>query len=180
MNLDYTQMTFFITQVHDSAISLGIAPEDAGALVDTLHTSFNTRCSPATVITYQRGGQQQQQQIGDTPEFQSVCIAENCPLAPHPDCAAYPLNGRALVPVNVTGIEDSGTGSGSNSTGGGGGNGGNGTTIATTSAGEDGPIQTGGAAAAGTGFLGGQVWEIILTVVVVMLSVEMPNLGRRV
>jgi hypothetical protein len=177
MNLDYTQMTFFITQVHDSAISLGIAPDDAAALVDTLNTSFNTRCSPATVITYQKGGQQQQQQIGDTPEFQSVCIAENCPLAPEADCAAYPLNGRALVPVNVTGIEESGTGSGSNSTGGGGG--GNETTT-TTSAGEDGPVQTGGAAAAaGTGFLGGQAWEIILTFVVVMLSVEMPNLGRR-
>ncbi|KAL3488128.1 hypothetical protein BJX62DRAFT_240385 [Aspergillus germanicus] len=180
MNLDITQMTFFITQVHDSAISLGIAPDDAAVLVDTLNTSFNTRCSPAMVITYRRGGQQQQQQIGDTPQFQSVCIAENCPLAPEADCAAYPLNGRALVPVNVTGIEDSGSGSGSNSTGvGGGGGGSNGTTTATTSAGEDGPVQTGGAAAAGTGFLGGQVWEIILTFVVVMLSVEMPSLGRR-
>ncbi|KAL2784044.1 hypothetical protein BJX66DRAFT_344398 [Aspergillus keveii] len=178
MNLDITQMTFFITQVHDSAISLGIAPDDAAVLVDTLNTSFNARCSPETVITYQRQ-QGREEQIGDTPEFQSVCIADNCPLAPEADCAAYPLNGRALVPVIVTGIEEleSGSGSGSNSTGSGDtGGAGNSTT---TSGGGDEPMQTGGAAAAGTGFLGGQVREIILTFVVVMLSVEMPNLGRR-
>ncbi|KAL2845829.1 hypothetical protein BJX68DRAFT_269027 [Aspergillus pseudodeflectus] len=177
MNLDYAQMTFFITQVRDSAISLGIAPADAAVLVDTLNTSFNTRCSPATVITYQRQGQQQQQQIGDTPEFQAVCIADDCPLAPEADCAAYPLNGRALVPVNVTGLADSG----SNSTGSGSGSGGDTGSAGnetTTSGGANGPVQTGGAAAVGAGFLGGQVWEVLLTILVVMLSVEMPSLGR--
>ncbi|KAL2826529.1 hypothetical protein BJY01DRAFT_255993 [Aspergillus pseudoustus] len=164
MNLDINQMNFFINQVRDSAISLGIDADDAAVLVDTLNTSFNTRCSPATIITSQTGP------IGDTAELHAVCIADNCPLAPQADCAAYPLNGRALVPVNVT--ETAGAGGNSTATGGG-----NGTTTTSTSGAGDGPVQTGGAAAVGLLRGGGEVWEIIATVLVVMLSVEMPNLG---
>ncbi|KAL3460744.1 hypothetical protein BJX64DRAFT_290052 [Aspergillus heterothallicus] len=164
MNLDLTQMNFFITQVRDSAISLGISPTDAAVLVDTLDTSFNTRCSPPAIITSSTGP------IADTAELQAVCIAADCPLARGADCEAYPLNGRALVPVNVTGSGGSGTTNTTTttSTSSGGGSGGNGTATGTAGAG-DGPVQTGGAAVLGL-LRGEGVWEVIFTVIVVMLS----------
>uniref|UniRef100_A0A093XB33 Uncharacterized protein n=1 Tax=Talaromyces marneffei PM1 TaxID=1077442 RepID=A0A093XB33_TALMA len=83
--------------VEDSATSLGISSDDAKVLGNTLNTSFNTRCAPATAIT----------NISAPAELQSVCIADNCPADPKQNCAAYPLNGVALLPVNLTATSNS-------------------------------------------------------------------------
>lgn len=85
-------MTFFISTVKSSALSLGIKEEDAAILYNTLDTLFNKRCSPPTAVAG----------INAPAELQSVCIAANCPLDPKANCSAYPDNGVAKIPVNVT------------------------------------------------------------------------------
>ncbi|KAL4899299.1 hypothetical protein BDW74DRAFT_183832 [Aspergillus multicolor] len=101
MDLDTFQMSFFIQQVQDSALSLGFFPADAASLADKLDTSFNRRCAPVTRV----GG------ISAPPELQAICIAENCPEHPRAMCGAYPRDGVALIPMNVTGSNDTSTGS---------------------------------------------------------------------
>jgi hypothetical protein len=92
MDFDTYQMSFFISLVKASAISLGFKIEDATILYNTLDTLFNKRCSPPTAVAG----------IDAPPELQSICIAENCPLDPKANCSAYPDNGVAKIPVNVT------------------------------------------------------------------------------
>ncbi|KAE9364813.1 hypothetical protein N431DRAFT_447960 [Stipitochalara longipes BDJ] len=92
MDFDTYQMTFFISTVKSSALSLGFAEADATVLYNTLDTLFNRRCSPPLAVSG----------INAPPELQSICIAANCPLDPNSNCSAYPDNGIALIPVNVT------------------------------------------------------------------------------
>ena len=66
--------------------------EDANIIYNILDTLFNKRCSPPTAAVG----------IGAPAELQSICIAENCPLDPNANCSAYPDNGIAKIPVNVT------------------------------------------------------------------------------
>jgi hypothetical protein len=92
MDLDIFQMDFFIGLVVTSATSLGISATDASLIGDSLYKLFNTRCAaPITVPN-----------IAAPPELQSICVAPDCPLDPNPNCSAYPLDGVALAPVNVT------------------------------------------------------------------------------
>ena len=90
-------MDFFIQQVEDAAISLGISSDDAKVLGNILNTSYNTRCAPAVGVT----------NISAPPELQSVCIADDCLADPNENCAAYPLDGEALIPVNITATSNS-------------------------------------------------------------------------
>jgi hypothetical protein len=92
MDFGTYQMTFFISLVKASAISLGFRIEDATILYNRLDTLFNKRCSPPTAVAG----------IVAPAELQSICIAENCPLDPKANCSAYPDNGIAKIPVNVT------------------------------------------------------------------------------
>lgn len=92
MDLDIFQMDFFIGLVVTSATSLGISAPDASLVGDNLYRLFNTRCAAPTIVP----------NIAAPPELQSICIAPNCPLDPNPNCSAYPLDGVALAPVNVT------------------------------------------------------------------------------
>ncbi|KAL4967070.1 uncharacterized protein BDV14DRAFT_198168 [Aspergillus stella-maris] len=96
MDLDIFQMSFFIRQVHDSALSLGLSSADAAWLANTLDTLFNRHCAPATRI----------EGISAPPEFQAVCIAENCLNYSPATCGLYPRDGVALVPVNATHSND--------------------------------------------------------------------------
>jgi hypothetical protein len=105
MDFDTYQMTFFISLVKASAISLGIKEEDAQIIYNTLDTLFNKRCSPPTAVAG----------VKAPAELQSICIASNCPLDPKANCSAYPDNGIAKIPVNVT-KEATGTSSSSSAT----------------------------------------------------------------
>jgi hypothetical protein len=92
MDFDTYQMSFFISTVKSSALSLGFTNADASSLATTLNTLFNFRCSPPVAVPG----------IKAPPELQSVCIATNCPLDPQADCGLYPDNGGAKIPVNVS------------------------------------------------------------------------------
>lgn len=95
MNLDNYQNTFFIWQLQTAALSLNFARQDVIDFGNTLQKFFNYRCSPATTFP-----------VSPTPELQSICIAENCPLDPEGgDCKVYPELGVAKVPVNVTEVK---------------------------------------------------------------------------
>lgn len=113
MDLDIFQMDFFIGLVVTAAASLGISATDASLVGSVLTKEFNTRCAAPISIP----------NIAAPPELQSICIASNCPLDPSSNCSAYPLDGVALAPVNVTNNATVGsTGNGtatSNSTSGG-------------------------------------------------------------
>jgi hypothetical protein len=107
MDLDIFQMTYFINLVVTALTSLGISPSDASLIGSSLTKQFNTRCAAPISVP----------NIAAPPELQSICIAPNCPLDPNPNCSAYPLDGVALAPVNVTtnvtvGSTGNGTGAG--------------------------------------------------------------------
>lgn len=99
--MDFTnaQMSFFISTVSSSALSLGFSTSDASSLASTLNTLFNFRCSPPISVPG----------INAPAELQSICIAADCPLDPNADCGAYPDEGVAKVPVNVTVVAANGT-----------------------------------------------------------------------
>lgn len=119
MDLDKYQMGFFIELCVSSMKSLGISATDAVLFGNTLTSFFDFRCSPPALVP---------NEPATDPELQSVCIAKNCPLDPKADCVAYPENGVALVPVNLTEAQSGGN----NETGGANG----------TSSAPGGPVQT--------------------------------------
>jgi hypothetical protein len=92
MDLDIFQMTYFINLVVTALTSLGVSPSDSSIIGTSLTKQFNTRCAAPISVP----------NIAAPPELQSICIAPNCPLDPNSNCSAYPLNGVALAPVNVT------------------------------------------------------------------------------
>lgn len=106
MKLDAFQTQFFVGQVMDSALSLGISSDDVAEIGDMLSKPFGNRCSPPTTIaTIEKNGR----------ELQSICIADNCPLDANATCAtcsAYPQ--EALTPVNITAIATSTSASSAN------------------------------------------------------------------
>ena len=109
MDLDTFQNTYFINLVVTSLTSLGVSPSDSALIGSSLTQKFNTRCAAPISVP----------NIAAPPELQSICIAPNCPLDPNSNCSAYPLDGVALAPVNVTTnvtVGSSGSGTVTNST----------------------------------------------------------------
>jgi hypothetical protein len=92
MDLDIFQLTYFANLVVTALTSLGVSPSDSSLIGTSLAKQFNTRCAAPISVPH----------ITAPPELQSICIAPNCPLDPHSNCSAYPLDGVALAPVNVT------------------------------------------------------------------------------
>jgi hypothetical protein len=92
MDLDPSEMGYFIQQVGLAATSFGVSTKDVTAVAGALNKLFNYRCSPkATVIPEQ----------GMT--LNSICQNEMCPLDPNAQCSAYPNNGVVMQPMAVNG-----------------------------------------------------------------------------
>lgn len=78
MALDANEVGYFIQQVGLSAASFGVTEDDVTAVGTALNSTFGARCAPPAMV------------IPDTEaEPQSICIAEDCPLAANSTCAAY-------------------------------------------------------------------------------------------
>jgi hypothetical protein len=92
MDLDPSEMGYFITQVGLAASSFGVAKDDVAAVAAALSKLFNYRCSPATTVIPEMG-----------PTLNSICQNEQCPLDPMAQCSAYPNNGVAMPPMMVNG-----------------------------------------------------------------------------
>jgi hypothetical protein len=78
MDLDSAQVGYFIQQVGLAAESFGVATSDITAVATALEGYFDVRCAPPTTIIPVEG-----------PQLQSICIAEDCPLAPNSTCSSY-------------------------------------------------------------------------------------------
>ncbi|KAF7560417.1 hypothetical protein G7046_g3737 [Stylonectria norvegica] len=88
MNLNYAETTYFIQQVGMAAASFGVATDDITAVATALAGLFDVKCAPATTAIKAQGDQ-----------LQSICIAEDCPLAPNSTCAKYDA---AVAPKNAS------------------------------------------------------------------------------
>lgn len=90
MDLNASDVGYFIEQVGLAAASFGVAKADLTIVGDALSSIFNVRCAPPTTVIPAQG-----------PQLQSICIADDCALAPNSTCAAYEA---AVVPLvaNVT------------------------------------------------------------------------------
>jgi hypothetical protein len=92
MNLDPSEMGYFISQVGLAATSFGVTTEDVTAVATALNKLFNYRCSPATTVIPEQG-----------PTLNSICQNEMCPLDPMAQCSAYPNNGVVMQPMMANG-----------------------------------------------------------------------------
>ncbi|KAL2213034.1 hypothetical protein CC79DRAFT_1315901 [Sarocladium strictum] len=133
MDLNKAEMDYFITQVGMSAASFGVADSDVKAVGESLNKLFNVRCAPATEVIKGQGA-----------ELQSICIAEDCPLAEKATCDKYDkavepeeaMTGNSTMTASGTGtMEATGTETMATETG--------------TGTGAPGTVETGAAAAKG-------------------------------
>lgn len=96
MDLDYAEVTYFVTQVGLAAASFGVAEDDIKAVATALNGLFNVRCAPATTVIKAQGSQ-----------LQSICIdSKTCPLAKDGVCSKYDT---PVTPKNATESESSST-----------------------------------------------------------------------
>lgn len=111
MNLDETEMNYFIQQVGLSATSFGVSAEDATAVGNSLNKTFNYRCAPPTVLG-----------PGFANVSQSTCLASSCMVANPSNCNqsgdSYPNGTSNAEPQSAA---STGSGSGSSGSGSGGG-----------------------------------------------------------
>lgn len=70
-----SEVTYFIEQVAASALSFGVTPEDIAPVGQALMDLFGFRCSPPTVVIPSQGAQPQ-----------SICSAQDCPIAANSSC----------------------------------------------------------------------------------------------
>jgi len=78
MDLNAAEVGYFIEQVGLSAASFGVAMSDVQLVGNTLNKAFGYKCAPDMVI------------IPTQPAaLQSICIAEDCPIAEDADCSGY-------------------------------------------------------------------------------------------
>jgi hypothetical protein len=88
MDLNVSQLRYFITQVDLAATSFGVATSDVEAIGMALQKFFGYRCAPPVAIVPQAPAQLQ------------FCIAPDCPLAANANCSAYET---AFTPTYVNG-----------------------------------------------------------------------------
>ncbi|KAJ4409419.1 hypothetical protein N0V82_009486 [Gnomoniopsis sp. IMI 355080] len=100
MDLDVNEVGYFIQQVGLAAESFGVTAADATAVGTALNSLFGYRCAPnATAIAAQG------------PQMQSICIADDCPIAKDAVCDQY---ATPVEPKNATSSSNS-TATGSSS-----------------------------------------------------------------
>ncbi|KAJ3314043.1 hypothetical protein HDV04_001074 [Boothiomyces sp. JEL0838] len=88
MNINKPTLDFFIDQVGQAAVSLGVTPEDATAVGKALNSLFNTQCAKPTKLTPQ-----------STELPQGFCFGEGCPVANPVDNISCPT-GPGSFPNN--------------------------------------------------------------------------------
>ncbi|KAM0327434.1 hypothetical protein ACHAQA_005720 [Verticillium albo-atrum] len=91
MNLDSSEMGYFIQQVALAAESFGVAKEDIAVVGKALTELFNFKCLPAAEIL-----------PGAGKELQSICSAEDCPAAKDAQCDLYDQTIEHPVAANST------------------------------------------------------------------------------
>ena len=103
MDLDEYEVGYFIQQVGLAAASFGVASADIQGVATALNALFGYKCAPAVTVIPAQG-----------PQFESICVADSCPLAANATCSSY---NSTMTPAIITGAAV-GSGSSSNSTSG--------------------------------------------------------------
>jgi hypothetical protein len=98
MGLENHEVGYFINQVGLAAASFGVAEDDVNAVGMALTSLFGYRCAPPAAAIEAQG-----------PQLQSICIAEDCPLAEDAVCDSYE---SVVEPQTVSSSTMSGTMSG--------------------------------------------------------------------
>ena len=100
MALDFAEVSYFISQVGLAAASFGVADDDIKAVATALNELFNVKCAPATTVIKSQGS-----------ELQSICIADDCPLAMNSTCSMYdtPVEPKNATSKSTTSSMPSGT-----------------------------------------------------------------------
>ena len=106
MGLDPNEVGYFISQVGAAAASFGVSNADVQAVASLLATTFNVACAPAQALVR-----------GDS-EFQSICVAKECPKAPNAVCYLYENYGFFPEPMSTGGPSCPASGGGGYSGGG--------------------------------------------------------------
>ncbi|PBP19542.1 hypothetical protein BUE80_DR009767 [Diplocarpon rosae] len=106
MDLSIAEVTYFIEQVAGAALSFGVSADDLAPVGQALMTLFGYRCSPPATVIPAQGNQ-----------TQSICQAEDCPLAPMSNCTGYTYVEPAvavssLVPNTTASMTSAPTGTG--------------------------------------------------------------------
>lgn len=91
MGLDPNEVGYFISQVGAAAASFGVSDPDVQAVAGLLAITFNVACAPAQALVR-----------GDS-EFQSICVAKECPKAPNAVCYLYENYGFFPEPMSIGG-----------------------------------------------------------------------------
>ncbi|KAF2475063.1 uncharacterized protein BDR25DRAFT_384616 [Lindgomyces ingoldianus] len=92
MDLDPSELGYFITQVGLAASSFGVSSDDVNAVAMALQKLFGYRCSPPAIVIPEMG-----------PTLNSICQNDKCPLDPMAQCSAYPNNGVTMEPMMANG-----------------------------------------------------------------------------
>lgn len=84
--------SYFIEQVGLAAASFGVATADVEVVGTALMSLFGYRCAPPVTVIPAQG-----------PQLDSICVAENCPIAPNATCSSYPtvMHPVAAMPNNT-------------------------------------------------------------------------------
>jgi len=90
MDLNPTEMAYFITQVGTAAASFGVTTADVTALGSALTSYFDYRCGPTVAIV-----------PGASPQSQSICQDASCPVYANATCANV-MNGTDPMFANGT------------------------------------------------------------------------------
>lgn len=111
MDLNYAEVTYFIQQVGLAAESFGVTSDDAAAVGMALNNAFNYRCAPPATVVPSQGM-----------VLESICIADDCPLAANATCSSYnatmmPAAANSTNMSNGTSTSSGSSGSGSSSSG---------------------------------------------------------------
>ncbi|KAI1344133.1 hypothetical protein F5Y15DRAFT_103944 [Xylariaceae sp. FL0016] len=88
MDLDAAEFGYFVQQVGLAAASFGVADADVTAVGMALNSLFGYKCAPPTTAIKAQG-----------PQLQSICIAEDCPVAENSVCDKYE---PAMEPKSAT------------------------------------------------------------------------------
>jgi hypothetical protein len=91
MNLDATQLGYFVHQVALAGSSFGVAQADVEAVGAALQQLFGLRCAPAAEVAKGQGAQ-----------LQAICVAQSCPLSPNAVCGLYEATGAGSPTGSMT------------------------------------------------------------------------------
>jgi hypothetical protein len=87
MALSPAEVGYFISQVGLAASSFGVPASDVSTVASLLGSVFNVACAPAVAL------------VNNDTEFQSICVAKDCPLAPGAVCGSYENGGFFPEPM---------------------------------------------------------------------------------